>query len=247
MNSPVISNFAITHDRPSGDGSLSYQVKLQVDNPTDSIIELLWHRTVFYDSYNMPISCSEDSSEDYLSNGEKSNLSFYAGYFNEGLVKFKPNDVSATVFIALCRAEVIEYPVLNLSNTPCQNVQQDNIHEPEYTGNAVKTSKFTAWVSSPDDDGEVYLNTGIMLENTSSEHIYKCYIRSRVLGENGRLIAEDYSDVDVPYRGGKYVEGYISNNLKPRQIDNAKLHVVITVFPVVATVSATKSGAVLSK
>ena len=247
MESPVISDFSITHGRPDAEGSLNYQIKLQVDNPTESAVELLWHRTVFYDSDGMPVSCSEDSSEDYLSKGEKGHLSFYAGYFNEGLVKFQPDDVSASVFVALCRAEVFEYPTLQISDTPNQNVKQDKAGFPDVVGDSLKTSKFTAWVSSPDDDGEVYLNTGILLENTTSEHIYKCYIRLRLLGENGRLIAEDYSDVDVPYRGARYVEGYMSNNLKPRQLSGTKLHVVITSFPVVAIVSATKTGAVLAK
>ena len=118
MESPVISDFSITHDRADAEGSLNYQIKLQVDNPTESAVELLWHRTVFYDSDGMPVSCSEDSSEDYLSKGEKGHLSFYAGYFNEGLVKFKPDDVSASVFVALCRAEVFEYPMLQVSIHP---------------------------------------------------------------------------------------------------------------------------------
>ena len=131
MESPVISDFSLTHDQPDAEGSLNYKIKLQVDNPTESAVELLWHRTVFYDSDGMPVSCSEDSSEDYLSKGEKGHLSFYAGYFNEGLVKFQPDDVSASVFVALCRAEVFEYPMLQISDTPNKNVKQDKTDFPD--------------------------------------------------------------------------------------------------------------------
>ena len=244
--SKSITDIYLTHGLPDCDGDLSYEMRCGISNPSEDVVELIWGRTDMYDHRGLSVYQSEEVNEDYLEPGEESKLKLYPGYFNQSLVHETPENVKASLTIALCKAEVLEYPILDLPKGFNNNLDPGEMDIPSMVGESLGISGMSLWANKPDEDGEVSISSRVVLTNKTSHHIYRCNIKARVVGANGREIAESVYESEVPYEGSAFAYIDIWNNLKPGQLAKAKLHLVFTVFPVVYLCTAEKFGSVFS-
>jgi hypothetical protein len=243
--SECIFDVKLTHAGPDSDGDLSYAMQCGVRNPTEDIVEFIWCRTDMFDQQGLPVHSCEEYTEDYLEPGEETSVKLNPGYFNQSLIRETPENVRASLTMALCTAEVLEYPALDLPDGYNNNHVPIEKDLPIKVGQSLDISGLSVWVNKPDEDGEVNISTRVVLTNKTSHHIYKCQTKARVIGANGREIAESIDESEVPFEGSTFVWSDIWNNLKPSQLGGARIHFIFTVFSVVSVCKMEKDGSVL--
>lgn len=228
-----------------GEESVNYSLEMSAQNDTDSTVELVQSHVILFNSDGQAIASSIEDGEEFIDAGESAELSVSAGYLEGKEVVGDLENTEVHVVSRLCKASYAELPPVEIVNKP-NSLQKADVSQPINVDGILSVTGLCAWLSAPDEDGESSLNARIAVNNLTDSHLYKCRVKGKIIGSNGRELSESESDEELAGNASSLIEcGFWG--LKPKQLTGAKLALNILLFTTLETAAAKHNGAVKSE
>ena len=228
-----------------GEENVNYSLEMSAQNDSDSTVELVQSHVILFNSDGQAIASSIEDGEAFIDAGESAELSHSAGNFESKEIVGDLDNTEVHVISRLCKTSYAELPPVEIVGKP-NSLQKADLSQPINVDGILSVTGLCAWLSAPDEDGDSSLNVRIAVNNLTDSHQYKCRVKGKIIGSNGRELNESESDEELACNASSLIEcGFWG--LKPKQLTGAKLALNILLFTTLEIATAKHSGAVKSE
>ena len=220
-----------TIDGPDDDGDLNVEVNARLSNQGSKEIELVLSKLYVFNGEGLPVSESEDESEDLIGPGESMELRIRSGYFKStALSDMGKKKIQLLLHLTPCGCLFSELPEIMVPDG-------GNIDGPPNLitiADGITVQGLSLMTCPPDDDGETTLYLKAILANESNRSLVRAELVSKVIDASGREIDSSRWQEPVPAGSSISVEDSYWG-IKASKLAGARLVVNLKAYEALGT------------
>ena len=194
-----ISKF--TYEGPHGDGDLSFDMKVELENETEHVIELVKTSCLMTNSDGICVGGSyDDESDAFIEPRDSGPLDVSVGWVKSGPFEGQLDKINAVVDATFFRRD---FQKMGEVEVPESHEKFEFMEKVLNVGGSVDIMGATCIRHKAEEDGNVYVELQVGLRNVSDAYIERATVKAFLIDQEGSQIEDSQDYYPLPPHSGR--------------------------------------------